>query len=281
MTGEALTAPSGNRSGRIFLYAGLLLGIVAAVLVAIVLSEASEGDTPVTQAPTTRVAVVAAEDIPAKTRITADMLKVGIFKPEDVDAESFGTVSQVVNRVTSSEVVAGQPITPALVSDTRGEGLTFTIAEGMRGMSIEVQEVVTAGGNVVPGNYVDVIAVIQLEDEPEADVVSLAAGLLGDQPLPQVVVAGGFKTLTLTLLQNARVLAVDQTLPEQTTGGTNASAPKATNTNPKAGTVTLEVTPDQAQILALADQVATLRLSLRPFGEESLAPVAPIAAGVE
>jgi pilus assembly protein CpaB len=280
MTGEALTAPSGNRGGRIFLYAGLLLGVVAAALVAIVLSDASEKST-VTQVPATRLAVVAAEDIPANTRITADMLKVGIFQPEDVDAESFGAVSQVVNRVTSSEVVAGQPITPALVSDTRGEGLTFTIAPGMRGMSIGVQEVVTAGGNVVPGNFVDVIAVVVLQDEPEPDVVSLAAGLLGDQPLPPIIVAGGFKTLTLTVLQNVRVLAVDQTLPAQTTGGPNASAPSDANTNPRAGTVTLEVTPDQAQVLALADNVATLRLSLRPFGEESQAPVAPLSAGVD
>jgi pilus assembly protein CpaB len=280
MTGEALTAPSGNRGGRIFLYAGLLLGVVAAALVAIVLSDASEKST-VTQVPATRLAVVAAEDIPANTRITADMLKVGIFQPEDVDAESFGAVSQVVNRVTSSEVVAGQPITPALVSDTRGEGLTFTIAPGMRGMSIGVQEVVTAGGNVVPGNFVDVIAVVVLQDEPEPDVVSLAAGLLGDQPLPPIIVAGGFKTLTLTVLQNVRVLAVDQTLPAQTTGGPNASAPSDASTNPRAGTVTLEVTPDQAQVLALADNVATLRLSLRPFGEESQAPVAPLSAGVD
>jgi pilus assembly protein CpaB len=279
MTGEALTAPSANRSGRIFLYAGLLLGVVAAILVAMVLSDAGESDQTATQAPTTRVAVVAAEDIPANTRITPEMLKVGIFEPEDVDAESFGAISQVVNRVTSDEAVAGQPITPALVSNTRGEGLNFTIEPGMRGISIGVEEVVAAGGNISPGNYVDVIAVIELGDNP--DVVSIAAGLLGDEPLPPPVVAGGFKTLTLTLLQNVRVLAVDQTLPEETTGGADASAATGTDTNPRAGTVTLQVTPDQAQKLALADNFATLRLSLRPFGEDTESPVAPLSADVE
>jgi pilus assembly protein CpaB len=280
MTGEALSATSPSKGGgRIFLYAGLALGALAAVLVAVVLSNATQDDGAATPKETTRVAVVAAQDIPARTRITPDMLKVGVFKVEDIDPEAFGASSQVVNRVTAADITAGQAITPVRVSDTRGEGLNFTIAPGMRGMSIGVQEVVTAGGNIAPGNYVDVIAVINLDDNP--DIVSIAQGLLAGEPVPAPVQAGGRKTLTLTLLQNVRVLAVDQNLPQQQTGGQNANSAPSANTKPRAGTVTLEVAPDKAQVLALIDNVATLRLSLRPFGEEVTSPVAPLSAGVE
>jgi pilus assembly protein CpaB len=278
MTGEALSATPNGRGGRVFLYAGLALGIVAAAMVAMLLSNATSDSEPVARE-STRVAVVAAQDIPARTRITPDMLKVGIFKPEDVDAESFGAISQVVNRVTASDIAAGQPITPVRVSQTRGEGLSFTIAPGMRAMSIGVEEVVTAGGNIAPGNFVDVIAILDLGENP--DVVSLAQGLLAGEAVPPVILAGGRSTLTLTLLQNVRVLAVDQTLPQQQTGGENANSAPNANTNPRAGTVTLEVSPDKAQVLALTDNVATLRLSLRPFGEDVATPLAPLSAGIE
>jgi pilus assembly protein CpaB len=278
MTGEALSASPPSRGGRIFLYAGLALGIVAAVMVAMLLSNASSDET-VQPAETTRVAVVAARDIPARTRLTPDMLKTGVFKPADVDPESFGAVSQVVNRVTASDITAGQPITPSRVSETRGEGLSFTIAPGKRAMSIGVEEVVTAGGNIAPGNYVDVIAVMELGDNP--DIVSLAQGLLAGEPVPPPIVAGGRVSLTLTILQNVRVLAVDQSLPQQQTGGQSANSAPNAHTNPRAGTVTLEVAPDKAQVLALIDNVATLRLSLRPFGEDVAAPIAPLSAGVD
>jgi Flp pilus assembly protein CpaB len=278
MTGEALSASPSNRSGRIFLYAGLVLGIVAAAMVAIVLSNATKSD-EVTTTESTRVAVVAAQDIPARTRITPQMLKVGVFNSADVDPESFGAISQVVNRVSATDITSGQAITPVRVSETRGEGLTFAISPGMRGISIGVQEVVTAGGNIAPGNYVDVIAVIDLGENP--DIVSIAQGLLAGEPVPTPIVAGGKNTLTLTLLQNVRVLAVDQNLPQQQTGGENANSAPNANPNPRAGTVTLEVWPDKAQVLALIDKAATLRLSLRPFGEDVTAPVAPLSAGVE
>ena len=78
------------------------------------------------------------------------------------------------------------------------------------------------------------------------------------------------------------MLAVDQTLPpEQQTDGTDSTnSTDKVKTNPKASTVTLEVSPDKAQILALADEYAVLRLSVRPFGDDSVAPVVPIVTGI-
>jgi len=281
MAAEELTARArGEGFNRLSLLLGLGLGAVAAVLIAVILTNAADDKTERT-VPATRVAVVAAQDIQVNTRLTANMLKVSSFKIEDVDADAFTTASQLTNRVTASAVVAGQVILPSMVSTTAGVGLTFTLSPGMRAMSIGVKEVVTAGGNVTPGNFVDIVGVFQVSKA--GDAAPLIAQLTGEPVGPLFAPEGS--TVTFTLLQNVRVLAVAQNLPNEpkastsSDGGTTAAPTE--DTNPKASTVTLEVTPQQAQILAVADLHGTLRLSLRPFGEEGRAPVNPIIVLVD
>jgi Flp pilus assembly protein CpaB len=55
----------------------------------------------------------------------------------------------------------------------------------------------------------------------------------------------------------------------------------ATRANPKASTITLEVTPQQAQILAIADMQGDLRLSLRAFGDANKVAVNPIVVPLD
>jgi Flp pilus assembly protein CpaB len=89
------------------------------------------------------------------------------------------------------------------------------------------------------------------------------------------------------LLQNVRVLAVAQELPEETASsnqdseGEGGSSLLASRSNPSASTVTLEVLPQQAQMISTGDLKGDIRLSLRPFGEESTAPVSPILVPLE
>ncbi len=263
--------------GRMLLYAGLALGLLAAALIAVFLMDQSKKDgKPV---PTTRLAVVAAQEIPERTRIRADMLKVSVFKIEDVDSEAFGSVGLLVDRVTSTKVASGQVILPTMVSDTRGTGLEFTVQPGMRAISISVKEVVTAGGNVTPGNFVDVIGLFEVPKEGDPNAT---AQMLMGEGFPRILVPAGIDTVvSVTLLQNVRVLAVAQNLPSEqaNTSSNTGTAPVKETVNPRAATVTLEVTPAQAQILALADNRATIRLSLRPFAEDTKPSVTPFIIG--
>jgi len=121
--------------------------------------------------------------------------------------------------------------------------LAFVIPPGKRAVAVEVTEVIGSGGLIVPGDFVDVIAVRSLENNR------------------------GRATI---VLQNVEVLAVAQsitgeeaTTPKQegsdTTLGTTAPKPE-----PKAKSVTLAVTPQEAQRLVLYDVLAEdLRLALR------------------
>jgi Flp pilus assembly protein CpaB len=100
-----------------------------------------------------------------------------------------------------------------MVSTTAGDNLTFKIAPGMRAVSIGVKEVVIAGGNITPGDRVDVIGVVEVP--PNTDIAFMIFGLTGE-PAPM-----GFtqfnrpSIVTFTLLHNAKVLAVAQNLPTQ------------------------------------------------------------------
>jgi len=281
MASEELAArPRGAEGGgRIILLAGLGLGVLAAILIAVILS-GSGGEEKVV--PATRVAVVAAQDIPARTRLTREMLTTKTYNIDEVDADAFTTVGQLVNRVTAADVKAGSPILPSAVSTSTGEGLTFAVSPGMRAVSINVNEVVTAGGNISPGNRVDIIGVFQIARG--GDVSSLLSQFTGE-PAPPLVVPQDAR-VTFTLLQNVKVLAVAQNLPpeaSQPTGETQRTGAflEADRPNPRASTVTLEVTPQQAQIMSIADLQGELRLALRPFGEDARAQVVPIVTLIE
>jgi pilus assembly protein CpaB len=106
-----------------------------------------------------------------------------------------------------------------------GEKVTIVqkLGENTRAMAIKVDAVTAVGGFVTPGDYVDIL------------MTQGQSGALS----------------TVTILQNIRVIGVDQTAEEQT------------NTPEIAQTVTVEVTPEDGQKLALAQKAGTLSLTLR------------------
>lgn len=121
-------------------------------------------------------------------------------------------------------IAQGELITAARVSDW-GEKVTIaqTLGANTRAMAISVDAQSAVGGFVTPGDFVDVV----------------------------MTQGGNDGMRTVTILQNIRVVGVDQSSNEET------DSPSV------ARTVTLEVTPDQGQRLALAQRAGTLSLTLR------------------
>jgi len=124
------------------------------------------------------------------------------------------------------------PFLTSQVVNPHSQGfLAAVLKSGMRAMSIAVNPGGEVAGFVFPGDHVDVILshAVNRKDDPE----------LSDRHLSE------------TVLVNVRVLALDQKSDDQT------NDPKI------AQLATLEVTPQQAERLALAAQLGTLSLSLR------------------
>ena len=271
MAEQAMTRPRRDKSQRYVFYLGLLLAAIAAVIVFVAINSAESGTTGGT------VAVVVANDaIPAQTRVTSDMLSVKFLSPDAASPDAFSSRSQLVDRVVTAEIDAGAQILPSMVSEVAGDSLTFKVEPGMRGVSVEVREVVTAGGNIKPGDKVDVVGVFQVKSVEAANHLLAQLGLaytVADPDLDEADEGAQSFVLTTTLLQNVKVVGLAQTLTPTTASGTLAEEVKEADTEPKAATATVQVTPAQAQMLTTADEFGILRMDARPVGEEALVDV--------
>ena len=273
---RAVAGSRPERGNRVFLVLAVVAAFVAAVLVFAALSDGGGG---VDTVATSKV-VVAQQAIPANTRITAEMLELQFLPTEEVNAEAFTAPSQVINRVTTEDVAAGEQIAPTSVSRSAGEGVSFVVQPGHRAISVEVREVVTAGGNLEPGDYVDIIGVFQVADVVAANHLLAALGLpyqVTEPPRPATPIEGtasGGLVLTVSLLQNVKLLALAQSLAADTAGGA-ADNPSDTESNPSAATTTLELTPQQAQEITWSDEFGLLRMDGRAVGDHEIVEVLP------
>ncbi len=171
--------------------------------------------------------VVAADNIQVGVKLEAHDIRVITLPQSAVPPGAFSGTSQIVGRGAILPVSKGDFILPSkLAAVNAGAGLPSMIPQGMRAVSVRVNDVVSVAGFVQPGTHVDVLAT-------------------GNQ-------SGGNERQTTTVLENVLVLAVGKSLDR------NPSADAQT-----APVITLAVSPDDAQRLALASQEGRIQLSLR------------------
>jgi len=224
-----------RRSSLIMLVAAILLGL-AAVFFARMFLLNREGDQQATQNVQTVSAVVAAQPFAFGEKIVPEKLKVVAWPANGLPPGSFQRIADAVgtddNRVALRAIDANELLTEKAVSgkDTRLSGSPL-LGKDMRAVSVPIGEASGAGGFLAPGDRVDVYVT-----HPD-----------GDETLPY----------TDQLMQNIRVLAVGQ--------DKNLSKDKPEIVK----TATLEVTPMQAQRVALALTVGQLSLSLRNLVDET------------
>jgi pilus assembly protein CpaB len=244
----------------------LVLGLLGAILVYVTFSRNSGSDdgggggggSP---------AVVAKENIPARTRITASMLEVRLI-PDDARSElGYSDIAQVVGQaarfpISANEQVLSSKVVP--LETGSGRSLSFVVPQGKRGFAIGVSQIAGAGGLVLPGDYVDVLVIYDLEFETQRG-----------NPQSKETVDSYF---VHTLFQNIEVLAVEQGIVDIVAEATpTASGQRVRNSEanptPDAATVTLALTLEQAQTMYLAESNGRIRLALRPFGDGEERPV--------
>ena len=249
---------------RLPLILGLVLGLVAAVLVVVYLSSAKDEATSTGGGgggggvPT----VVAASDIAAGTKLSPEMLTVAQIPQADQLAGAFSSTEGLVNQVTKVSLLKGEQIVQSKVinSTTIGEfganpPLSLLLEPGQRGVSVQVSSLIGAGGNIRPGDWVDVILIVTTKPQ------------LGDDPTSQ----GTTDQFAATIVQNVEVLAVDT---ERVSADVAASTDpdKAKEGDELATTVTLAVAPVQGEVLGMADECGRnhggrLALALRGPGD--------------
>lgn len=148
------------------------------------------------------------------------------------------------------DIAKGEPILrSALVSESKGNFVAASLNPGMRAVAIKVSAESMVGGFLEPGDFVDVILTYKETIRTETDE---------DPRIQKLIELNLDKYATETILENVRVLAIDQTAKRPNEGKIRVGK-----------TVTLAVDRRAAEKLALAGQLGDLTLSLRGIGDVS------------
>jgi pilus assembly protein CpaB len=214
-----------NKRFIVVLAGALMFGLLAAVTVSRYLSSAQAYSKDLNRV------VVAKVAIPLGTKIIPEQVMVVQFPKESTPDGVFESADKLTGRVAVTNIAAREPVTESrLAPEGTTGGLSAVIPEGYRAMTVKVDDVVGISGFIMPGTLVDVVVVITPGD----------TGMQQD-PISKIV------------LQSIKVLA----------NGQNIDKPESEREANSVKAVTLLVTPEQAEKLALASSEGKLQLVMR------------------
>ncbi len=178
--------------------------------------------------------VVASRTLPVGTRLTSDHLRVAPWPARNPVPGAVSDPSEIIDRGVIVTILENEPVTSTKIAGPGlGAGLPPIIPEGMRAMSVRVNEVIGVAGFVLPGTRVDVL--VSVNRAP-------AQGNRPEEPMSRTVVS------------NVEVL----------TAGTRYDQQEALEGEPRqSSVVTLAVLPEDAERIALAASNGTISLALR------------------
>jgi pilus assembly protein CpaB len=181
--------------------------------------------------------VVAKQEIPLGEKITAEQLALAPIPNGSLPEGVFRKMEDVVGRVAVTPIGMRETITNMkLAPEGTGGGLSAVIPAGYRAMTVKVDDVVGVSGFIMPGSFVDIVAIVT--------PISQSGAVNG--PISKIV------------LQNIKVLA----------SGAKIDSPENQRTPSAVTAVTVQVTPEQAEKLVLAANQGRLQLVMRNYSDQ-------------
>ena len=197
---------------------------------------AMSGDSDAAEVTMTEI-VVAAQDLNIGATIQPTDLRLEAWPSSNVPTGSFSRMDEVIERVPVNQILSEEPVLARRLSPPgSGIGLSPKVPEGMRAMSVRVDEINGVGGFVFPEARVDVLITGSPMNSPQAG------------------------QMTKTILGNVRVLSAGELL-----------APDPSGKPQKVPVVTLLLTPQQAEMVTLAQTQGRLQLVLRNSQDSEVA----------
>ncbi|HEU5431773.1 MAG TPA: Flp pilus assembly protein CpaB [Thermomicrobiales bacterium] len=171
--------------------------------------------------------------------LTAEMLKLEEWPKEKVPAGAASKLEDIEGRRCKQRFYPGEPILEAklLAPGEKGQSPTDLIPKGYRVVSIRVDAVSSSSGMILPGDRVDLL--VHVQENPGKGI---------------------HQARTQTFLQNVKVFAVDDLFSRDNESTVSAK------------TISLLVTPDQAELVMLAGNLGTLQLAMRSASDDTNDP---------
>jgi pilus assembly protein CpaB len=216
----------------------LLAGIAAMLASVMVYSALKRREADVQNAMSHNVeVVVAAMDLPLGTKIELGEVKLARWSADSLPEGAYTDPKQVIGSYVKNSLVSNEPIVQAklFTGDKTAGVMPLLIPFGMRAVSVPVDEVSDVAGFVLPHTRVDVLVATQGEGTGAGD-----------------------KAFSKVILQNVEVLAVAQEVEQK------KDEPEIVKV------VTLLVTPQESERLALASHSGTLRLAMRNYNDNKI-----------
>jgi pilus assembly protein CpaB len=219
------------RRAIVSLIVGVLLAVAAIVVMRLYIGSVTR---PATEADVVPVAVMV-KDVPGGYVLKSKDIQLVAWPKGSVPSGAFSDVDEIFKGAKSDEdrvaivaMVRGEPVLRSKVSGLGNKPvLSAMVGPGMRAVSVKIDDVSGVSGFILPGDHVDILLTRHIGRTSDSDLV------------------------TDVLLQHVKVLGIDQLADTE-------------HTKPVVGhTATVEVSPDEASKLALAQQAGTLSLALR------------------
>lgn len=200
--------------------------------------------------------VVAVADIPAYTPITVDMVTFKQIPAGYAHPLAARTVEEVVGLVTDSMIIAGEEIYPSKLKQfgETDSGMSYVVPDGMRAVTVAVDEVSGVAGFLQRGDYVDVLAYTTAT----VQTVKTEQGADGTAKTTQTAQS---VSTTVVAAQNVRVAAIGMSL--STGDSTVAGGEPAATYN----SVTLLLTTEDAMRVVQGAKSGAIIITLRASGD--------------
>ena len=232
-----------QRPGVIFLLS-IVLGALFAALVYRYLREQQTAVEMARRSATGQTVdiVVANGPIPVGTRVDPGQIRVAKW-PVDLEPQgALRSVEEAAGSIARVSIERNQPLQRSVLVPKGAGLLPLLITDGMRGMSVRVDNVTGVSGFITPNSRVDVV----VSGNPQNE-------------------GGEGETKGKLILQNVRVLATGKEIEQKDEKPVEVP------------TVTLLVTPEDAEKLTVATRQEPVRLILRNYRDEDFVPTAGIA----
>lgn len=167
----------------------------------------------------------------------------GVIPGQFTESSTPNAIDEVAGAIVRMPLFANEPVLPQRLVKRGEAGLLPVLMDpGMRAVAIQISTETASGGFILPNDRVDIILTYQQAATP-------SNGLLTD------------RMVSRTVLRNVRILAIDQAF---------RTSQEEVQSSSIGRTATLEVTPEEAELVALSQELGSISLSLRPLDETAV-----------
>lgn len=223
-----------EKTNKKIIVIAVVLSLITAILIYMYISQSNTVVEPEIEKVTV---YLAARTIPARTEITASDIKQASMAKELLNSNAVTDLKEITGKYTLQSIMEGELIRSERLADEDSMYASYMVPEGTRAVSINVTEQTNVANLVRPGDFVDMIVSFDKEEDAEGSI---------------------YPRITKMLIQNVQVLALGQ---DVILSSEKLKEPPTT--------VTLAVKAADVEKFVFASEFGTIRLALRPVGDDS------------